>query len=38
MGNGLSGMRRRAALMNARLSIRSAPSQGTSIDLQVGVA
>ena len=38
MGNGLSGMRRRAALMNARLSIRSAPGEGTSIGLQVGVA
>jgi signal transduction histidine kinase len=37
-GNGLSGMRRRAALMNARLSIRSAPGKGTSIGLQVGVA
>ena len=38
MGNGLSGMRRRAAMMNARLSIRSAPGEGTSIGLQVGVA
>jgi signal transduction histidine kinase len=37
-GNGLSGMQRRAAMMNARLSIRSAPGEGTSIGLQVGVA
>jgi signal transduction histidine kinase len=34
-GNGLSGMRRRAALMNARLSIRSAPGEGTGIQLRV---
>jgi signal transduction histidine kinase len=37
-GNGLSGMQRRAAMMNARLSIRSTPGEGTSICLQVGVA
>jgi signal transduction histidine kinase len=37
-GNGLSGMQRRAAMMNARLSVRSAPGEGTSIGLQVGVA
>ncbi|HLX66758.1 MAG TPA: ATP-binding protein, partial [Puia sp.] len=37
-GNGLSGMERRAALMNARLYVRSAPGDGTSIDLRVGVA
>jgi signal transduction histidine kinase len=37
-GNGLSGMQRRAEMMNARLSIRSAPGEGTSIGLQVGVA
>jgi len=37
-GNGLSGMQRRAAMMNARLSIRSVPGEGTSIGLQVGVA
>jgi signal transduction histidine kinase len=37
-GNGLSGMERRAAMMNARLSVRSAPGEGTSIDLRVGVA
>jgi signal transduction histidine kinase len=37
-GNGLSGMQRRAGLMNARLSVRSAPGEGTSIGLQVGVA
>jgi signal transduction histidine kinase len=36
-GNGLSGMQRRAAMMNARLSIRSVPGEGTSIGLQVGV-
>ena len=36
-GNGLAGMQRRAALMNARLSIRSAPGEGTCIGLQVGV-
>ncbi|HTR31293.1 MAG TPA: 7TM diverse intracellular signaling domain-containing protein [Puia sp.] len=37
-GNGITGMQRRAALMNARLSIRSAPGEGTSIGLRVGVA
>jgi signal transduction histidine kinase len=37
-GNGLSGMQRRAGLMNARLSVRSAPGEGTSIGLQVAVA
>ncbi|HLX67665.1 MAG TPA: 7TM diverse intracellular signaling domain-containing protein, partial [Puia sp.] len=37
-GNGLSGMERRAAMMNARLSVRSAPGEGTSIGLRVKVA
>lgn len=37
-GNGLIGMQRRAALMNAQLSIRSAPGEGTCIGLRVGVA
>ena len=37
-GNGLSGMRRRAELMNARLTIRSAPGEGTGIDLRVDMA
>ncbi len=37
-GNGITGMQRRAALMNARLSIRSAPGDGTDIVLRVGVA
>ena len=36
-GNGLSGMQRRAAMMNARLFVRSAPGEGTSVGLQVGV-
>jgi hypothetical protein len=31
-------MQRRAGLMNARLSVRSAPGEGTSIGLQVAVA
>jgi len=37
-GNGISGMQRRATIMNARLSIQTAPGEGTSINLQVGVA
>jgi signal transduction histidine kinase len=37
-GNGLSGMERRATMMNARLSVRSAPGEGTSIGLRVKVA
>lgn len=37
-GNGLTGMRRRAELMNARLAIRAAPGEGTAIRLQVDVA
>jgi signal transduction histidine kinase len=34
-GNGLAGMRHRAALMNARVSITSSPGAGTSISLEV---
>jgi two-component system sensor histidine kinase UhpB len=34
-GNGISGMYRRAAMMNARVTIASAPGQGTSIQLEV---
>jgi signal transduction histidine kinase len=34
-GNGISGMDRRASMMNARVTIASAPGQGTSIQLQV---
>jgi signal transduction histidine kinase len=34
-GNGIPGMRRRADLMDARLSIISAPGQGTEIRLTV---
>jgi signal transduction histidine kinase len=34
-GNGLSGMRHRASLMNARVSISSAPGAGTAIRLEV---
>jgi signal transduction histidine kinase len=34
-GNGISGMYRRASMMNARVTIASAPGQGTSIQLQV---
>jgi signal transduction histidine kinase len=37
-GNGIPGMQRRAALMNARLVIRSAPGEGTAIQLQVDLA
>jgi signal transduction histidine kinase len=36
-GNGITGMHRRAQLMNARLAIHSEPGQGTSIRLQVAV-
>ena len=34
-GNGISGMRRRAALMNAALTICSAPGEGAAITLKV---
>jgi signal transduction histidine kinase len=34
-GNGISGMYRRASMMNARVTIASTPGQGTSIQLQV---
>jgi signal transduction histidine kinase len=34
-GNGLAGMRQRAALMNARVDIASAPGSGTAIRLEV---
>jgi len=34
-GNGISGMYRRASMMNARVTIASAPGQGTSIQLEV---
>ncbi len=37
-GNGITGMRRRAELMNARVSIISAPGEGTSIQLRVDLA
>ena len=37
-GNGITGMHRRADLMNASLSIHSAPGGGTSIGLRVVVA
>jgi signal transduction histidine kinase len=37
-GNGISGMQRRARMMNAGLSIVSSPGAGASIRLQVGVA
>jgi signal transduction histidine kinase len=37
-GNGLSGMQRRAELMNARLAIQSAPGEGTGIHLKVDIA
>jgi signal transduction histidine kinase len=37
-GNGIQGMQRRAALMNARLAIRSSPGEGTAIQLQVDLA
>ena len=36
-GNGLSGMRRRAEGMNARVEIHSSPGQGTSIGLRVAI-
>jgi signal transduction histidine kinase len=34
-GNGITGMQRRAELMNARVTIASAPGGGTTINLQV---
>jgi len=37
-GNGIQGMKQRAALMNARLAIRSAAGEGTDIQLQVDLA
>jgi signal transduction histidine kinase len=37
-GNGLTGMQRRAGLMNARVEIASAPGQGSSVRLQVDIA
>jgi signal transduction histidine kinase len=37
-GNGLSGMQRRASQMNALLDIRSAPGEGTRIQLEVAIA
>ncbi|HVU97631.1 MAG TPA: 7TM diverse intracellular signaling domain-containing protein [Puia sp.] len=37
-GNGLTGMQRRAGLMNARVEIVSAPGQGSSVRLQVDIA
>ncbi|HLZ87837.1 MAG TPA: 7TM diverse intracellular signaling domain-containing protein [Puia sp.] len=36
-GNGLSGMRRRAELMGAQVSVVSSPGQGTSIGLRVDI-
>jgi len=36
-GNGVTGMQRRAELMNARVAIASSPGQGTAIRLQVGL-
>jgi signal transduction histidine kinase len=36
-GNGVTGMQRRADLMNARVFIASAPGQGTEIRLEVGL-
>ena len=36
-GNGLSGMHRRAAMMNARLFIQTAPGEGTHILLQTKI-
>jgi signal transduction histidine kinase len=36
-GNGLSGMQRRAAMMNAQLRIKTAPGEGTEIGLQVEI-
>ena len=37
-GNGITGMRRRAELMNAQVSIVSSPGEGTSIRLRVDIA
>lgn len=37
-GNGISGMQRRASLMKAELAIRSAPGEGTAIELRVDIA
>jgi signal transduction histidine kinase len=36
-GNGITGMQRRADLMNARVLIASAPGKGTEIRLEVGL-
>jgi signal transduction histidine kinase len=36
-GNGLSGMQRRAAMMNAQLRIKTAPGEGTEIGLRVEI-